>query len=362
MHHDKKVGLGLGILLVGIIGAFFFREEPRVRDPLPELQSAESLDREITESLVDTAKPFSPLEQYERQYRPAIDIQGIEIAEPEPKPAEPEKIDSEIASTAKKVFDEEFDFLNDPTEPTPVQPEVAIRSDAEEPTQQPEMKTPVKPQDVAVSRTTPDQDLTSGTGMFPSDSTSETAKPREPFVEDLPVVTLEIPDNSSKPAKPETPRASPEHSLYTVRQGDTLSGISLQLFGRQADYRTIFEMNRDQLASPDDLRPGMKLKIPVTKGLNRSTEISLAEPKDPPQAHFTESNAEGKQPQEQPPKRDRRVIVPRRVRLNEPIADNPNKHLGSAPRALFTLTPDESETDDSLLPTLEGLEPLELPR
>lgn len=51
-------------------------------------------------------------------------------------------------------------------------------------------------------------------------------------------------------------------STYVVRSGDTLSGIASRLLGSTQRYDEIFEANRHQLNSPDDLRPGMELVIP----------------------------------------------------------------------------------------------------
>jgi hypothetical protein len=49
MQRDQKIGLALGILLVGAVAAFFFRHEPAPDKPLPALQTAEALDHRIAE-------------------------------------------------------------------------------------------------------------------------------------------------------------------------------------------------------------------------------------------------------------------------------------------------------------------------
>ena len=49
MHRDKKLGLALGILLIGVVGAFFFRNEADPLEDLPELQDVASLDAQIAE-------------------------------------------------------------------------------------------------------------------------------------------------------------------------------------------------------------------------------------------------------------------------------------------------------------------------
>ncbi len=49
MSRDQKIGLALGILLVGAVAAFFYRHEQPGDLTLPELKTAAELDRQISE-------------------------------------------------------------------------------------------------------------------------------------------------------------------------------------------------------------------------------------------------------------------------------------------------------------------------
>src|ERR1044072_7041884 len=49
---------------------------------------------------------------------------------------------------------------------------------------------------------------------------------------------------------------------YTVKAGDTLSGIAKSQLGNAGDYMKIFEANRAQLSDPEKIKPGQVLKIP----------------------------------------------------------------------------------------------------
>lgn len=51
-------------------------------------------------------------------------------------------------------------------------------------------------------------------------------------------------------------------STYTVKPGDTLSGISKQVYGNADLYGLIFDANRDQLKDPNKIKPGQVLRIP----------------------------------------------------------------------------------------------------
>jgi len=51
-------------------------------------------------------------------------------------------------------------------------------------------------------------------------------------------------------------------NLYEVVEGDSLWVISKKVYGSGASWEKIYEANRDELSSPDDLTVGMKLRIP----------------------------------------------------------------------------------------------------
>ena len=57
--------------------------------------------------------------------------------------------------------------------------------------------------------------------------------------------------------------AAPETApkTYTVKPGDTLSKIAKMTLGDANAYMRIFEMNKDQLKNPDEIKPGQVLKI-----------------------------------------------------------------------------------------------------
>jgi nucleoid-associated protein YgaU len=56
-----------------------------------------------------------------------------------------------------------------------------------------------------------------------------------------------------------TPSAA---KTYTVKAGDTLSGIAKEHLGSAGAYMKIFELNKDQLTDPDKIKPGQVLRLP----------------------------------------------------------------------------------------------------
>jgi LysM repeat protein len=64
------------------------------------------------------------------------------------------------------------------------------------------------------------------------------------------------------PAQRPGSQPASQPGTYTVQSGDTLSRISSKVYGTSGRWGEIFEANRDQLPSPNALRPGQVLKIP----------------------------------------------------------------------------------------------------
>ncbi len=56
------------------------------------------------------------------------------------------------------------------------------------------------------------------------------------------------------------------YGVYTVQEGDTLSGIAKRHLGNANRYMEIFNLNRDVLTNPDLIRIGQNLKLPNKQG------------------------------------------------------------------------------------------------
>jgi nucleoid-associated protein YgaU len=71
--------------------------------------------------------------------------------------------------------------------------------------------------------------------------------------------------SSTRPDPAAEPAAGADRS-YTVRSGDTLSGIAKREYGDAGQWKRIFEANRDKLDNPDLIHPGQELTIPPAEG------------------------------------------------------------------------------------------------
>jgi nucleoid-associated protein YgaU len=83
----------------------------------------------------------------------------------------------------------------------------------------------------------------------------------QPAAADAAPVTGDAAAVAPEPARPRTGGAVTP-AVYMVRSDDTLSRISAKVYGDASVWRRIYDANRDVLATPDELAPGMTLVIP----------------------------------------------------------------------------------------------------
>jgi nucleoid-associated protein YgaU len=77
-----------------------------------------------------------------------------------------------------------------------------------------------------------------------------------------PPLATAAPPATPLPAPSPSPSPPPTGRTYTVRTGDTLSGIATQVYGDADQWRIIFEANRDRMSAPEQLQVGQDLRIP----------------------------------------------------------------------------------------------------
>lgn len=81
-------------------------------------------------------------------------------------------------------------------------------------------------------------------------------KPEQP----KPIAILK-PPTPTPPRKPTTPPA-PKPRTHTVVWGDTLWGISRKFYGDGAQWRKIYNANKDKIKNPDLIYPGQVFTVP----------------------------------------------------------------------------------------------------
>ncbi len=207
MHRDKKVGLALAILLIGIVAAFF-RPAPQQEDSPPQLDDAAALNERIAER--DIGPYLTGVES-----DPYADVlEGIESSSFPPTP------DDDVAGFSDQPYDEapagpgsgDF-FPGGSSAPEPIAPEAAFVDRSR-----------------ASNRVEP---LNNAWETFRESNIAEAAEP-----------------------------ASGER-MHVVKSGETLTGISERYFGTQSRFLEIYRLNKKHLSSPNALRAGMTIRIPA---------------------------------------------------------------------------------------------------
>jgi hypothetical protein len=217
MQRDMKVGMAVGVALIGIVGALFFRREPETKDKdtPPPLQNTEEIDRRIgekgkgpymdgVEEFPDRAAPVPPPQT--AGARPGTKAAGADA---------PRFLTKEDEARNRDMLSRKNGPAPDPIQPLPAKADNAVATDAV-----PAHNRDWEPAGPAAKK-----------GM-------ENARP-------APAGTATSPGRT-----------------HVIQAGETLSGLAARYLGSSARYREIYEANRNVLRSPDDLRDGVTIVIP----------------------------------------------------------------------------------------------------
>lgn len=205
MHRDHKLGLALGVLVIGFAAALCFPRQPAGTTASLELKDPAQLDAGIE---------LLPVRAYTdadagRTPRERATPDGVRAAD-----------SPEAALPGSGSASAELELFAGP--PEPIRP-VADRTGP--PVPDPSAWPPVAP----------------GGEARPSSS----------------------PPAAADEAIAGAAGAASTGMRYTVRSGDTLSGLAARFLGSTQRYLEIYEANRDVLESPNAIRAGLELTIPV---------------------------------------------------------------------------------------------------
>jgi len=123
----------------------------------------------------------------------------------------------------------------------------------------------------------------SGAGAFSDSNLAPRAAPRipnePPMVRAPEALAQERLDALTTPPAAPSETAAAGSGTYTVKPGETLSGIAQKLFpGRvQAGIKALCEANKDQFKDPRTLRSGMNLKVPALAGAAAPAKVAAAQ-------------------------------------------------------------------------------------
>lgn len=238
----------MGILLIGVVAALFFRHDPvaftepfskprreEVNNRLRNREIAVYIPDDETSSTVDAAAAAEP----RWTLRSVLQDMG-EKNRPSPAPVTPQRSLEEHTSNRDSL--DGYRTWKPGRGPVRGSPGESLSSEIEA-VRSRSLASAAKP--VTAARSLPPLHAQPSR---PSGELSFSAVPDEP------VTSEALPSTA-----PDEPDAFDEH---TVQFGETLSSIAERYLGSRNRYGLIFEANRDRLASADRLKVGMTLRIP----------------------------------------------------------------------------------------------------
>jgi nucleoid-associated protein YgaU len=223
MHYDKKICLALGILLVGVVAALFFRNESGAGQQPPPLADAKAIDARIADKAV---RP------YDARHVAAAAGGG-----------------SEAGSVRHVAGDPQPQFTYDGFDSNGGKAGDFARPVDYKQFGPPE---PIKPKTKGVARLARNPN--------PDPNAAWTAA------------------GTSRTARNVSRTSAAGLRTYRVKRGDTLSRIAQKLLGTSRRYNEIYKANRDVLRTPNSLREGMILRIPERNAEQKANEPPVDEP------------------------------------------------------------------------------------
>jgi len=262
MHTDRKIGFAMGILLIGIVAALFFRNEPLLSTKVPGIRREHELNQRLRERDVavylndSKSEETSEPTETDQQWTLRDVLQKMD----ERNKTAPVPVGSRsfAAQPAEDIPDKDLDGYR------PKKRRSADRSDSAS------AESPLK-----LSRANPEQAAaeinTEPVGklppLMPAESKSSEVARTPTQQSDLSAGSKDQPRSTEQTFDFQPPENFEE---YVVRYGDTLSGIAQRTLGSPNKYNEIYNANRDRMASPDRLTVGKPLRIPRTSDSERT--------------------------------------------------------------------------------------------
>jgi nucleoid-associated protein YgaU len=282
MHRDKRIGLGLGILLVGVVGALFFRREPADKSnaPPPPLESAKELNRQIAE------KPNGP-----------YIVGGTEeflATAPTPPARQPQASSERTPDAFRKpqFLNEQADVFSagESGRSTAAPAPDPITTESRRPTA---TETDRAPRDLGAR-----ESASADPAHDRDDAPAIADRGGQPILVGTIEVPAPIPMRSNEQPHPAATADSPAASTrdaaatattsrvtHVTKAGETLSAIAAKYLGSSAKYHEIYEANKDVLHSPNVVPEGVTLVIPKAAPARSAPAATTTKPESGSAAH-----------------------------------------------------------------------------
>ncbi len=236
MHRDKRLGLAMGLLIVAIVGAFFFRLKPTSHDGLPEMAQQATIEN-IIEKM-----PTGPY------------LAGLEDDNsPIPKDPSKHRFSQNLPQwDVPEMFGNQEQMANNKQSKGSLAPN-PIPSDSNSPIFSVSQKRIIRSKENNIEEQLPEMIDDDPFDLPPMDVSlkNETFPQRDEMFQDQKKINSKV------------PRATFKARPYRVKDGDTLQKLSQKFLGDKNRYQEIFRLNKNKLRTADDLRTGMLIRIPM---------------------------------------------------------------------------------------------------
>ena len=252
MHTDRKIGFAMGILLIGIVAALFFRNEPLLSTKVPGVRREQELNERLRERDVavylNEKVPDEPPEQAQND-QPWTLRDVLQKMDQRNKTAPvPVGARSIVADPVVDINDSDLDGYRPrkrrTTHESTVQESTSGLREMFLEREQPELR---RGKYSALPPLLPVEPASADVVTPPSLPITEAGGPSDQSAADTPTADFQPPEVFEE---------------YVVKYGDTLSGIAQRMLGSQKKYIDIYQANQDRMASPDRLDVGKPLRIP----------------------------------------------------------------------------------------------------
>ncbi|MEJ7592762.1 MAG: LysM peptidoglycan-binding domain-containing protein [Planctomycetaceae bacterium] len=251
----------MGILLIGIVAALFFRNEPLLSTKLPGVRREHELNERLRERDVavylNDEVPVAPPEQAQSEQQWTLRDVLQKMDQRNKTAPVPVGAGSSINDPVADIKDSDLDGYR------PRKRRATQESTVQESTSD--------LREMFLEREQPE----GGRGKYGALPPLLPVEPANADVVTAPSLPVSEPGGSSDGHAADAPASDfqpPEvFEEYVVKYGDTLSGIAQRMLGSQKKYIDIYQANQDRMASPDRLDVGKPLRIPRVAENERPT-------------------------------------------------------------------------------------------
>jgi hypothetical protein len=226
MNRDIKISLVLGLLLLGAVAAFFFRNEPGSEKQIPYLENPEALAKKMEDT--EGPKPYLQNSSFDNgRNQDFIKLDEIETND---------EFSAFIGSSSDSEKNSAYEEL----------PATGAIN-----------KSQTWKKDRFENRSRTPSPIAKREAVAHNHQTAKRSSPHQTW--------NALSNRATEKIRPERAASTSEIRIHRVRPGETLSSLATYYLGSDSRFIELYQLNKDVLKNPNRLQVGMKLRIPPAK-------------------------------------------------------------------------------------------------